>query len=368
MKTKIISVTIAILSAACIVLVASLASQQHVRAQQSTQQPRTAEQAFKNIKVIKNMPAGQLQNAMAFMSASLGVDCTYCHTPPAMEKDDKPVKETARRMLTMVTEINKNLGQNVVTCATCHRGNPKPVVNPPLPSLGAPFSTNNVSVSQPPLPTVDEVLNRYMKALGGEQALDKVSSRSRKGSVAIHGLQGSFELYEAAPNKSLLIASMPAPLGGIQQGFEGTTGWVKNQSGLFDMSGDGLAQAKHESAFYNDVKLKEQFKVMTVAGRQRLDGREFTIVEGTGADGKKERFYFDDQTGMLARRYWETPTYFGAIANVNDYDDYRKVGSVRVPIIVRKVRSGNVFLMTVSDYKLNPKLDDAKFKKPVAVK
>ena len=67
-----------------------------VAGQQPPQQPKTAEQAFKNIQVIKSMPAGQLQNAMSFMAASLGVDCSHCHTPPAMEKDDKPAKQTAR--------------------------------------------------------------------------------------------------------------------------------------------------------------------------------------------------------------------------------------------------------------------------------
>jgi len=99
--------------------ITQLADRRVVEAQQPARQPRTAEQAFKNIQVIKTMPASQLQSAMSFMAASLGVDCSYCHTPPAMEKDDKATKQTARRMLIMMNEINKNFGdKTVVNCAT----------------------------------------------------------------------------------------------------------------------------------------------------------------------------------------------------------------------------------------------------------
>jgi photosynthetic reaction center cytochrome c subunit len=372
MKTKTHShalVSIAILSTACVVLIALLGNERRVTAQQPAQQPRTAEQAFKNIKVIKSMPAAQLQGAMSFMAASLGVDCSHCHTRPAMEKDEKPTKETARRMLVMVSEINKNFGDKmVVTCATCHRGKPKPISVPPLPSLSAPFAATSATVSQQPLPTVDQILDRYIKALGGTQALDKITTRTRRGSIEVAGLQGTFEVFEAAPNKSLLIGSLPPPLGSVQQGFDGSSGWVKNQNGVFDMRGDGLAQAQRESAFYGDVKLKEQFKDMSVTKRERIDSREFYVVLGTRPDGQTERLYFDAQTGLLAGRVWETPTYFGALPNANDYDDYRKVGRVRLPFVLRKTRAGQRFLQTISEYKLNNRIEDAKFKKPVVQK
>jgi hypothetical protein len=361
--------SIATLSIVFLLLVTQLINVRRVTAQQGTQQPRTAEQAFKNIKVIKSMPAGQLQGAMSFISASLGVECSYCHTPPAMEKDDKPTKETARRMLAMVTEINKNFGdKNVVNCATCHRGKTRPVATPPMPSLSSPLAAKSATANQQSLPTVDEILDRYINAIGGMKALDKVTTRVRKGSIQVAGVQGSFEFYEVAPNKALLIGSLPPPLGSVQQGFDGTSGWIKNQNGVFDMGRDGLEQARREWPIYADVKLKDQFKAMSVEGRERLDTREFYVVLGTRQDNQIERLYFDVQSGLLVRRYSETPTYFGTISTGTDYDDYRKVGSVRLPFLVRKMRGGNIFLQTVSEYKLNSKIDDALFKKPVAQK
>src|SRR6185436_17741785 len=170
--------------------VTQLADRAKVDAQEAARQPRTAAQAFKNIQVIKSMPASQLQSAMSFIAASLGVDCSYCHTPPAMEKDDKPTKHTARRMLVMMNEINKNFGDKlVVNCATCHRGQTKPAAVETLPPLNI---ANTDASSRAALPAVDEILNKYVRALGGDAALNKVRTRVRKGSVQLGGKTGTF--------------------------------------------------------------------------------------------------------------------------------------------------------------------------------
>ena len=74
------------------------------------------------------------------MAGALGVQCGYCHViggpnqPPAMEKDDKQAKRTARKMVTMMQKINHDFfGDNqVVTCATCHNGRAEPRTLPPL--------------------------------------------------------------------------------------------------------------------------------------------------------------------------------------------------------------------------------------------
>src|SRR5689334_4545471 len=333
---------------------------------QNSQPPRTAAQAFKNIQVIKDMPASQLQGTMSFMAASLGVECSHCHTPPAMEKDDKPPKQTARRMLVMMNEINKNFdGKIIVNCATCHQGHTRPTAAPPLPSLAAPIISTAAAGL---LPTVDQILERYVKALGGEQALSKVKTRKRSGAVEVAGVRGTFELYEAAPNRQLLTGTLPPPLGSVTQAVDGNTGWVKNQSGVFDMSGSSGAQAKLEANFYLDTRLKDQFKDMAVSGRSREGNREFYVIDAGRSDGTIEKLFFDVQTGFLVRRSSETRTFFGALSNATDFDDYKKVGSIWLPFTIRRIRSGTTFMQHIAEYKLNVKIEDAMFKKPAPPK
>jgi hypothetical protein len=365
-NTRRVSLTITFVAVLTFLSITQLADRRVVEAQQPARQPRTAEQAFKNIQVIKTMPASQLQSAMSFMAASLGVDCSYCHTPPAMEKDDKATKQTARRMLIMMNEINKNFGdKTVVNCATCHRGRTKPVGIPPLPSLTSPFVSS--VPTNPALPTVDEVLEKYTQALGGK-ALDKMTSRVRRGSVQVAGVSGTFELHEAAPNKSLLIGALPPPLGSVHQGFDGTIGWVKNQNGVFEMSGDGLVQAKREANFYADIRLKDQFTDMKIIGRERVGDRDVFVIVGTRADGTSEKLLFDVVSGFLIRRSWETPTFFGQLPNTIDYDNYKKVGRLRLPFMIRRIRGGTTFLQNISEIKLNAPVNDSMFSKPAAQK
>src|SRR5262247_4602497 len=98
---------------------------------------KPAEQVYKNIQVMKGMPASRLMSAMSRITQSLGVDCSHCHVPDALDKDDKPAKQTARKMFELVRTINATLKTNTVTCYTCHRGQPKPVSMPPAPAATA---------------------------------------------------------------------------------------------------------------------------------------------------------------------------------------------------------------------------------------
>ena len=105
------------------------------------QKDKPAEEVFKNIQLLKGVPAGRLLSIMQIgYSKSLGVDCTHCHVVDQWEKDDKPTKQITREMAMMVRAINsdylkkiKNLKSEnpVVNCTTCHRGQTKPALNLP---------------------------------------------------------------------------------------------------------------------------------------------------------------------------------------------------------------------------------------------
>jgi hypothetical protein len=112
-----------------------------------------AESVFKNIKILKGVPAGRLVNIMNMgFGRSLGVSCGFCHVPPKWDLDDKEEKNTARLMFAMVQTINRDYISKVpvdsggpapvVNCMTCHRGMPRPMVpgGPPPANrrLGAP--------------------------------------------------------------------------------------------------------------------------------------------------------------------------------------------------------------------------------------
>jgi hypothetical protein len=98
----------------------------------ASEDTRPAEQVFKNVQSLKGVPAGRWTMIMTMFTKALGVDCNHCHVPGAFEKDDKPAKLTARKMLSLTGSISREIykGPTPVSCYTCHRGSTKPVSVP----------------------------------------------------------------------------------------------------------------------------------------------------------------------------------------------------------------------------------------------
>jgi hypothetical protein len=114
-----------------------------LREQIKGKEKEPASNVFKNIQMLKTVPAGRLLSIMELGYArSLGVNCTHCHVPDKGESEEKTQKQTARDMAAMVGKINgellkgiKNLKSEspIVNCTTCHRGEVKPALNLPQP-------------------------------------------------------------------------------------------------------------------------------------------------------------------------------------------------------------------------------------------
>ena len=96
------------------------------------QPEKTAGERFKNVKVMKDVPASQFLDAMGSFTASLGKNCEFCHVRGKDDLDDKKEKITARKMITMTHEINaQNFeGKAEVRCYTCHQGHNEPMSRP----------------------------------------------------------------------------------------------------------------------------------------------------------------------------------------------------------------------------------------------
>jgi photosynthetic reaction center cytochrome c subunit len=87
-----------------------------------------AGQIYKNVQVLKNVPAGAFARIMVSMTQWVAPKqgCNYCHVNGNFASDAKYTKRVARRMLQMTIDVNSHWKSHVanvgVTCYTCHRG------------------------------------------------------------------------------------------------------------------------------------------------------------------------------------------------------------------------------------------------------
>jgi hypothetical protein len=317
-------------------------------------QEKTAEQAYKNIKVLTGMPASQLMPVMHLMRASLGKRCDYCHVAEGnrYDLDTKEEKETAREMIRMVLSINKQNfeGRTAVTCNTCHRGQEHPVRTPPI-GQGLFADTTHSPAEEEgreKLPAAAEVLDRYIQALGGRAALEKVESRVSRGTLLRMKVVGSgtpkaqavnrgredpLEIVQQAPDRVTVTVGPPAQQ--IVQRVDGTAGTVKDPGGERPMTPEEAANLAARIDLRGDLKLRDRADKARVVGRETIDGKDALIVRLPGENGASQTLYFDAGTGLLRRQIVNRPTFLGPDPEQTDFEDYRDVGGVKVPFLVK---------------------------------
>ena len=331
--------------------------------------PKTAEQAFKNIQALKGTPAEQLQPAMQFISNSLGVECEFCHVQGAFDKDDKKSKQTARQMIQMQMAINRDnfKGESEVTCFSCHRGSHAPVGIPIIaeaePKRPEPEKTE---AAAPALPSADQILDKYLQAVGGADAVQKNTSRVEKGTIDFGGRQFPIDIVAKAPNKR--ISTMHLENGDNITAFDGHQGWLGSPGGRppRDLTAQEVDAISFDATFYLPVEIKKMYAQFRVRPSDKVGGHDVVQVIGTNPGKPPSRLFFDKESGLLVRtiRYADTP--LGRNPTQVDYTDYRAEGGVKIPYQWTIARPLGRFTIKVSDLQQNVPVDDSKFQKPAA--
>jgi len=329
--------------------------------------PKTAAQQFKNIEVLKDIPADQLIPAMQFIAASLGVECEFCHVRGAFEKDDKKPKVTARRMINMMMAINANNfdGEREVTCYSCHRGATHPVATPIITlEDAAPAESAAPNGDKSVLPSADQLFDKYLAAVGGAEALQKITSRVEKGSATFAGQHIPVDIYAKAPDKRVSV--MHQKDGDSLTIFDGHQGWLSVPNRVHPMSASENAAAHIDADFYLPVHVKSLYEKYRVEPGDKIDGRETYLVVGHQEGLPPLRLYFDTQSGLLLRliRYADSP--LGLNPTQIDYADYRDSSGIKIPFRWTLARPGNHFTIQVEQLQQNVPVDDAKFAPPPA--
>ena len=333
--------------------------------------PKTASQQFKNIQVLKEIPAEQLIPTMQFISASLGVDCEFCHVEHQMDKDDKKEKGYAREMMKMQFEIDKGHFENKleVTCYTCHRGSPHPVGTPILSAeVGKPAAAHvhedaEDDAAHANLPTADQVLDKYLKAVGGREALLKIRTRVQKGTIDAMGKQSPIEVYSEGPDKRVSISHING--GSSVTAFNGQVGWLTIPNGVHRMTAAERESANIDAQMYFAARVRDMYKGFQVRPGEEINGRATYLVTVELTPGYPAiRMYFDQETGLLSRMIRYTETALGKNPTQIDYADYKETDGVKIPYRWTLARPNGAFAIRIDQVQQNVSIDQKLFEPP----
>ena len=342
-----------------------------------------AEEVFKNVQILKGIPVDEFMGTMGFFSASLGLNCTDCHVDEsggdwAKYAEDNPKKRTARRMMQMVTALNRTNfgGRQVVTCNTCHRGNSRPNVQPSLALLYGtppPDEPGEPIAQAPGQPPAERVLDKYLQAVGGSDKLCAITTLVAKG--AYRGFddqdKSAVEIFAKAPGQRTTVVHTLS--GDSTTTYDGREGWiaapdVEKPMPVFPITGQELDGVKLEVELWFPSRIKQALTKWRVGAPAVLGDREVMVVQGNTASGATATLCFDSETGLLVRliRFSESPV--GRIVTQVDYSDYREVSGVKMPFrwTVSWLDGRSTFELT--EVRANVPIEAGRFARPPASK
>jgi hypothetical protein len=340
-----------------------------------------AEDVFKNVQVLKGIPVSEFMATMGFFSASLSLNCVYCHVAESLEDwqkfaEDVPRKRMARTMIQMVNTINKNNfgGRHVITCYSCHHGNERPK---DVPSLAIQYGTpeedpNEIEIPPQAVsgPSADQILDQSVTALGGSARLSAVTSLIAKGTYEGYDSYHEkvpFELYAQAPAQ--LTTVIHTQNGDSTTVFNGMAGWVASPGNPVPLL--PLAPGSEVDAARLDAQLWFPAKIKQALSQWRsgfpitsIGDSDVQVIQGFGAGKTLVKLFFDQKTGLLTRQLRFSSTAVGTNPIQIDYADYREVNGVKRPFRWIVTWTNGQSTYQVNEFQSGVAIDAGKFAKP----
>jgi outer membrane lipoprotein-sorting protein len=274
-------------------------------------------------------------------------------------------------MVLMVNNINRtNFGEEAVTCYTCHRGDRRPKMVPSLTvQYGVPMDDpNELDIfPDPGAPPADQILDRYIAALGGAQRLAGLTSFVAKGTYAGYDTDHTevpVEVFAKAPGQRTTIVHLFEGNDSVRT-FDGNSAWIASADRpvpLMMLTGGNLEGARLDALLSFPARIKELFSQWKVATTV-IDDREVQVVQGTNRGQSPVNFYFDE-SGLLMRLVRVTPTSVGQVPTEISFSDYREVAGVKMPFQWTTTWTNGQTTTKLSEVQPNVAIDAARLARP----
>jgi hypothetical protein len=350
-------------------------------AQPAAEPPQMAENVFKNIQVLKGMPADEFMDTMGMFASSLLYDCIGCHVEEILtEGRDAFAKPTpriqrARQMVVMVNALNKQYfaGQPRVTCYTCHRGSGFPDAIPDLALQygdGPPENPNQMMIYPRPEPTADAVFREFIEEIGGAERVAKLTTYIATGTTNgfnTGGMDVPIEIFARAPDQLATVVRVYD--GDAVKVTDGRNAWAAEgwrQLPLMTFTGSNLAGAKFDAMMMFPAGIQKVFARWQV-GAVTIDDEEVTVLQGTNPGQLPVNLYFDDE-GLLVRSVRWNSTPVGTVPTQADYSDYRDVGGLKMPFKIVVTWTNGQNTIQLKEIRPNAPIDPSRFARPAPFK
>jgi hypothetical protein len=353
------------------------ASQESAAASQ--EQTLLAEQYFKNVQLLRGIPVDEFMDTMGMFSAATGMNCVDCHVAESdgnwlQYAEDNDYKRTSRLMIVMMNTLNQSYfgGRRVLTCYSCHNGNRRPRT---LPNLVAQYAVAPIAEPDeldrpfPNSPPPDQVLDKYIAAVGGVQRLANLTSFVGRGTYRSFDDFETYPLDVAAKSPNQRVEIRHTPYGDFTTTYDGRNAWQAapiefRPFPVVRLTGGNLQGAAVEAALMFPGRLKQAFTNWLSGPITVIDDHDAQIVQGLSAPAFPVKLYFDVDSGLLLRSVRSSDSPVGRVPVQIDYSDYRDVSGIKVPFRWISTWTDGRTVFELESVQVNTAVDATKFAKP----
>jgi len=228
--------------------------------------------------------------------------------------------------------------------------------------------------------TADEVVDKHLAAIGGREALGKLTSRTMIGTVTVStpagDISGPIEIYAKAPNKSRTYIKLDLSALGqgeivVDQRFDGTTGYAINtMQGNSEITGNQLENMRN-GAFPNPLlKYKEAGMKIEVLPKEKVGDKELIVLQITPKAGSAARQFLDAESYLPIKMVMKVDVQQmgGEIEQTTEFSDIREVDGVKIPFQMKITNPAQTIIIKVNKVEHNTTIEDSIFVKPAAEK
>jgi hypothetical protein len=219
------------------------------------------------------------------------------------------------------------------------------------------------------LPSARSVLDKHIEAVGGRKAILGHSSTHASGTMSVpgSGMSGTFDIYAAKPNRTMLRITIGG-IGEIVDGFDGTYGWsISALQGASLTQGKELEQKRFDADYYSELHDASRYQSMKTVEKTTFEGRPCYKVSLVKKDGGEDFEYYDAETGLKAGMTGTRETPMGTLTATQMQSDYKKFGDLLMPTTLKQRAMGveQVFSITSIEY---DKVDPSTFQMPAEIR
>lgn len=227
--------------------------------------------------------------------------------------------------------------------------------------------------------TVDDVIEKYLTAIGGRAALGKLKSRTTTGTITLSTpggeVSGPVEIVNEEPNKSRTLIKLDLSSFGagqmiFDQRFNGTVGYVlDSMQGNRDITGNQLENMKNGSFPTPFMNYKQMGATVELGGKEKVGERDAYLLIYKPKSGSVARQYVDAETYLPVRLVVKVNLpQVGDVEQTTEFLNFKDVDGVKIPFEVKVSSTVQNSTVVVSKVEHNTKIDESLFSKPAEKK